>query len=93
VIPTLSACRGHGRRLPDHLGPLRGDRRLGRPSQRRPRHLCAISPDADRSAITSSIHEMVAAVQEYVPGYPLRAEPQFDDPQRGWDGPDGHRPT
>jgi acetaldehyde dehydrogenase len=36
---------------------------------------------------------MVATVQEYVPGYPLRAEPQFDDPQPGWDGPDGHRPT
>ncbi|GAA3070272.1 acetaldehyde dehydrogenase (acetylating) [Pseudonocardia yunnanensis] len=50
---------------------------------------CAISPDADRNAITASIHEMVAAVQEYVPGYTLRAEPQFDDPQPGWDGPDG----
>jgi acetaldehyde dehydrogenase len=25
-------------------------------------------------------------VQEYVPGYTLRAEPQFDDPQESWDG-------
>jgi acetaldehyde dehydrogenase len=50
---------------------------------------CAIGPDADRSAITRSIHEMIAAVQEYVPGYTLRAEPQFDDPQESWDGRDG----
>jgi acetaldehyde dehydrogenase len=47
---------------------------------------CAIGADADRSVITRSIHEMVAAVQEYVPGYTLRAEPQFDDPQESWDG-------
>ena len=47
---------------------------------------CAIGPDADRDKITSSIHEMVDAVQEYVPGYALRAEPQFDDPSDDWDG-------
>jgi acetaldehyde dehydrogenase len=47
---------------------------------------CAIGAEADRSAITWSIHEMVAAVQEYVPGYTLRAEPQFDDPQESWSG-------
>jgi acetaldehyde dehydrogenase len=47
---------------------------------------CATSPDADRDAITASVHAMVADVQEYVPGYTLRAEPQFDDPQPGWDG-------
>jgi acetaldehyde dehydrogenase len=47
---------------------------------------CAIGGDADRSAIAASIHAMVAEVQEYVPGYTLRAEPQFDDPQTSWDG-------
>jgi acetaldehyde dehydrogenase len=29
---------------------------------------------------------MVARVQEYVPGYQLRAEPQFDDPRPEWRG-------
>ncbi|PRY41513.1 hypothetical protein [Umezawaea tangerina] len=42
---------------------------------------CAILTDADRAAVTASIHDMVAAVQEYVPDYALRAEPRFD-----WDG-------
>ncbi|MGC7099741.1 acetaldehyde dehydrogenase (acetylating) [Amycolatopsis lurida] len=45
---------------------------------------CAIDPDADRTAITDSIHEIVRAVGEYVPGYTLTAEPQFDDPRPGW---------
>jgi acetaldehyde dehydrogenase len=45
---------------------------------------CMISPDADRDAITSSIHDMIADVQEYVPSYTLRAEPQFDDPRPDW---------
>jgi acetaldehyde dehydrogenase len=41
---------------------------------------CAVGPDADREAIATSVHAMVAAVQEYVPGYRLLQEPQFDDP-------------
>ncbi|GAA4594936.1 acetaldehyde dehydrogenase (acetylating) [Planotetraspora phitsanulokensis] len=41
---------------------------------------CAIPADADRDAIAASIKDVVAAVASYVPGYRLRAEPQFDDP-------------
>ncbi len=40
--------------------------------------VCAIPPDADQDAITASIQRMVAQVQEYVPGYTLRAPPQYD---------------
>jgi acetaldehyde dehydrogenase len=45
---------------------------------------CMIGPDADRDAIAASIHEMADEVREYVPGYTLRAEPQFDDPRPEW---------
>ena len=41
---------------------------------------CAIPADADRDKITESVQQVAAAVQEYVPGYRLRAEPQYDDP-------------
>jgi acetaldehyde dehydrogenase len=41
---------------------------------------CAIPEDADRDAIAKSIHDVVAEVQTYVPGYRLLNEPQFDDP-------------
>ena len=41
--------------------------------------LCSLAPAADRDAIVVSIREMEAAVQKYVPGYRLSAEPQFDD--------------
>jgi acetaldehyde dehydrogenase len=47
---------------------------------------CAVGPDADRDRIAASIHEVVAAVREYVPGYALRADPQFDDPDDRWGG-------
>jgi acetaldehyde dehydrogenase len=41
---------------------------------------CAIPEDADRAAIVRSVEEVAAQVAEYVPGYRLRAEPQFEDP-------------
>ncbi|MCW4355764.1 acetaldehyde dehydrogenase (acetylating) [Hoyosella sp. YIM 151337] len=47
---------------------------------------CAIDPDADKDAIRESIHQMVRDVQVYVPGYRLKADPQFDPPRRGWNG-------
>ncbi|RSM90631.1 acetaldehyde dehydrogenase (acetylating) [Kibdelosporangium aridum] len=47
---------------------------------------CAVSPDVDRDAVTDSIHRMVKEVQHYVPGYTLRADPQFDEPRADWGG-------
>ncbi|WP_330228140.1 acetaldehyde dehydrogenase (acetylating) [Nocardia sp. NBC_00508] len=41
---------------------------------------CAIPEDADTDAIADSIHRMVADIQQYVPGYRLLNEPQFDKP-------------
>jgi acetaldehyde dehydrogenase len=47
---------------------------------------CAIPADADTDAITASIEKRVAEVQQYVPGYALRAEPQYDEPRPDWEG-------
>jgi len=47
---------------------------------------CAIPGDADRSAIAASIERTVVAVAEYVPGYRLLTDPQFDDPRPEWRG-------
>ncbi|MFI0467054.1 acetaldehyde dehydrogenase (acetylating) [Saccharopolyspora sp. 5N102] len=41
---------------------------------------CAIPADADTDAIGASITKMAAEIAEYVPGYRLLAEPQFDPP-------------
>ncbi|MFK0211405.1 acetaldehyde dehydrogenase (acetylating) [Streptomyces sp. NPDC090298] len=41
---------------------------------------CAIPEDADRAAVALSVKEIAEQVASYVPGYRLRAEPQFDDP-------------
>jgi len=47
---------------------------------------CAIPSDADSDAITASVTKRVAEVQQYVPGYTLRAEPQFDEARDIWNG-------
>jgi acetaldehyde dehydrogenase len=47
---------------------------------------CAIPADADTDAITASIHAMVDRVKQYVPGYALRADPQYDAPRDIWNG-------
>jgi len=47
---------------------------------------CAIPADADTEAITASIERRVAEVQRYVPGYTLRAAPQFDEARDSWQG-------
>ena len=44
---------------------------------------CLTEDEPDQDAITASIHEMVADVQRYVPGYLLKNGPVFD----------GHRVT
>ena len=52
---------------------------------------CAIPPEAGepgelQDRLLESIHAMEATVQEYVPGYPLRAAPQFDPARDAWRG-------
>lgn len=47
---------------------------------------CSIPPDADEDVITAAVEARVAEVQEYVPGYTLRAAPQFDPPRDAWGG-------
>jgi acetaldehyde dehydrogenase len=52
---------------------------------------CAIPPEAAepgpvRDAVRANIHEMVDTVRRYVPGYSLRADPQFDPPHELWRG-------
>lgn len=39
---------------------------------------CSTEPDADEQAIADSVDEIVTRVQQYVPGYRLLREPQFD---------------
>src|SRR3954465_3591872 len=44
---------------------------------------CAVGPEVyeeGQDAVAESVHRMVEAVQEYVPGYRLLQDPQFDPP-------------
>ena len=47
---------------------------------------CSLPPDADTDAVAESVHRMVDQVRTYVPGYTLRADPQFDEPRGDWGG-------
>jgi acetaldehyde dehydrogenase len=46
----------------------------------------AAEPGPVQSAVTSSIEAMADTVRGYVPGYTLRAEPQYDPPDPRWRG-------
>ena len=46
----------------------------------------AAEPGPERDAIEANIHAMVDTVRAYVPGYSLRADPQFDGPDPRWRG-------
>ena len=46
----------------------------------------AVEPGPVRDSVEANIHAMVARVQQYVPGYALRADPQFDPPEQRWRG-------
>jgi acetaldehyde dehydrogenase len=48
---------------------------------------CAVPDDTDTAAVTTSVAAMVERVQQYVPGYVLKAEPQYDHVET----PDGRR--
>lgn len=50
---------------------------------------CAVAPDADRDAVAESVVQMVQDVQQYVPGYRLLQDPQFDDATVPLQGPTG----
>jgi acetaldehyde dehydrogenase len=52
---------------------------------------CAIPAEAAESGplqdkVTASIHAMIDTVRGYVPGYSLRADPQYDPPDPRWRG-------
>lgn len=46
----------------------------------------AAAPGPTRDKIAESINEMIKTVQDYVPGYELTAEPQFDEADERWGG-------
>jgi acetaldehyde dehydrogenase len=46
----------------------------------------AAEPGPLQDAVTASIHAMAERVREYVPGYTLRADPQYDPARDTWNG-------
>ena len=46
----------------------------------------AAEPGPVQDAVTANIEEMVETVRGYVPGYTLRASPQYDQPDHRWQG-------
>jgi acetaldehyde dehydrogenase len=46
----------------------------------------AAEPGPEQDAIEASVHAMVDTVRQYVPGYALRADPQFDPAEQRWRG-------
>jgi acetaldehyde dehydrogenase len=46
----------------------------------------AAEPGALNDAVVESVHRMVERVQEYVPGYRLKSDPQFDPARDVWRG-------
>jgi acetaldehyde dehydrogenase len=46
----------------------------------------AAEPGPVQDAVTASIEAMAETVRSYVPGYTLRAEPQYDPPDARWRG-------
>jgi acetaldehyde dehydrogenase len=46
----------------------------------------ATEPGPVQDQVTAGIHAMVETVRGYVPGYTLRAEPQYDPPDARWQG-------
>jgi acetaldehyde dehydrogenase len=46
----------------------------------------AAEPGPVQDRVTESIHAMAGTVRRYVPGYALRAEPQYDPPDPRWQG-------
>ncbi len=46
----------------------------------------AAEPGPAQDAVTASVHEMAGRVRAYVPGYSLRADPQYDHARDTWRG-------
>jgi len=77
IVQVGGAAQGKAIIILNHVNP---------PMIMRDTVFCAIPADADTELITASVHSMADRVREYVPGYALRAEPQYDPPSDIWNG-------